>query len=559
MYLHSRFIHGFTEQFDDGPRNIGAAIGENCVFNLQNELDQCGRCETYFHLEKITNSEKLSMNGSENYVQAGLSEHFDLKHPCSVFTDSISDESKCHDSLLNCEKINLNSYPNFKTCVEKSCETNFNTSCELSEPNCCGQLIEEHESFYEATNSYPIQYSYTRYYCEPNECTCADGMPVNSADCEIQGEEKCETCDPGYFRDYDFVCRLNKCDCENGEANVGMSCEKNGVTSCKKFSCDIGYHHDNAENTCVSNECECLGGKGFKNTYCGEHGSEFCKPTSCLEGYFLDINEFDIEFESPGLDELKIKSLSSNMSVSNYAQQNTFETNKLPNFHFSWSNITNPDLKWTEISTVECKKRTCTCENGNAEDGSYKCNVHNKTICSTECHTGYHFNGVTIACDENVCKCQHGTGSRANLCSKQDAFGCQSCDSGYHINDTTKNTVSQSCVLNTCRCEGSALSGTEGIACQINNATSCQPENYVKEFCFQRCLENYSENRTEIIRISLQYLLDCENPESLEKTKNCMEKVQTVCNIRCFHYGQTELKVNNIETRRSLWTDSNGL
>ena len=58
--------------------------------------------------EKITNSEKLSMNGSEKYVQAGLSEHFDLKHPCSVFTDSISDESKCHDSLLNCEKINLN-------------------------------------------------------------------------------------------------------------------------------------------------------------------------------------------------------------------------------------------------------------------------------------------------------------------------------------------------------------------------------------------------------------------------------------------------------------------
>ena len=228
------------------------------------------------------------------------------------------------------------------------------------------------------------------------------------------------------------------------------------------------------------------------------------------------------------------------------------------NLFFSWNNSTDRNLNSTEISSAECRKRACACDNGKAVDGS-SCDVHRKRICAyNECHVGYNFNSSTELCDANICDCDYGEGSEADSCPEYGGSGCENCFRGYH-NETSEDKISQKCVLNTCECDDPALSGTEGTACEKNGEQQCQPEKYVKEFCFQRCLENYSEKKSEFIRISREYLSDCEKLNSLENTKECMIKVQHVCNTRCFHYGQTELKEDDVEIQRNLLIGSNEL
>ena len=216
-------------------------------------MDQCASCQNSYHLKTAEDSKKLLVNGKEIYVQQGLSKHFNQTHPCSVFTSSL-DNSQCHENLVNCDKLNTFSYIDFKTCVAELCQEHLNGSCETQEVSCCDEFIEGHEKFHEITKNYPIQYSYTKYSCEANECTCANGSPVKSTNCIYNAKEKCESCDIGYHR-VNSVCLLNKCECEHGKANIGIRCLNNGMPSCEESSCHIGYHYDETSDTCDSNIC----------------------------------------------------------------------------------------------------------------------------------------------------------------------------------------------------------------------------------------------------------------------------------------------------------------
>ena len=165
----------------NGDGQIGAAHGENCFFNLVGadgiggKLDQCGKCKDLYHLEILKGVSLLVVNGSELYVQEGLSKHFSVKHPCAIFeefyqarslrdhegtTESSSQNSdlpeisfdelnrlriQCHESFSSCglnltifqPEINTTFtptvYPDIKTCLAESCQLIFNNSC----VDCC--------------------------------------------------------------------------------------------------------------------------------------------------------------------------------------------------------------------------------------------------------------------------------------------------------------------------------------------------------------------------------------------------------------------------------------
>ena len=296
--MQPRSINGLTEQFDE-TRSIGAALGKHCVLNLSNDdnnhdddktdkkLDQCARCETAFHLNITENAKQLLLDpsGKEIYVQEGLSMHFSIVNPCSMFTNN-SDKSQCHERFLSCNESNADSHPDFRICIAESCGTHFNASCETSETNCCDRFVETYDKFHEVTQNYPIQYYYTKHSCEANKCKCANGSPVKSSDCFIHAEEKCESCDVGYHVSTGS-CVLNRCECAHGSAVVGTDCLQNGSTSCKNSSCDEGYHSellgDDKGYDCEPNKCTCTFGNAFEHTSCLKHGNVFCVPNSCQD------------------------------------------------------------------------------------------------------------------------------------------------------------------------------------------------------------------------------------------------------------------------------------
>ena len=130
--------------------------------------------------------------------------------------------------------------------------------------------------------------------CNPNVCTCKDGVPVipGTATCNSDGANVCQTCNTGYWLN-GFQCRQKICNCPNGIGSTGVDCPSNGQNHCQ--NCDDYYHESN--NRCYKNVCTCTNGYGYGSSsdrgLCSTHGSHKCH--SCHSGYIKTNNNRCIE------------------------------------------------------------------------------------------------------------------------------------------------------------------------------------------------------------------------------------------------------------------------
>ena len=119
--------------------------------------------------------------------------------------------------------------------------------------------------------------------CEPNECSCDNGIAVAGERCAKDNTEICESCNEGYYMKGD-LCEINTCDCDNGIGAEGINCSEHGLEFCE--SCDVGYRIDPHTDACIANECFCEYGRAADGAECDEHKKHVCG--ECFSGYFLN-------------------------------------------------------------------------------------------------------------------------------------------------------------------------------------------------------------------------------------------------------------------------------
>ena len=74
--------------------------------------------------------------------------------------------------------------------------------------------------------------------CRVISCSCRNGFGVLGTNCPSNGDEKCASCDDGYYLSND-VCNYKHCTCSNGSGASGSDCPSNDYEKCT--SCNSGY------------------------------------------------------------------------------------------------------------------------------------------------------------------------------------------------------------------------------------------------------------------------------------------------------------------------------
>lgn len=75
------------------------------------------------------------------------------------------------------------------------------------------------------------------FTCNPNKCSCLNGIGAEYKSCDHDGMHKCVACDLGFHLTEQGHCRVNECFCSQGFPALGQSCsahdtvEKNGQNS----------------------------------------------------------------------------------------------------------------------------------------------------------------------------------------------------------------------------------------------------------------------------------------------------------------------------------------
>ena len=110
-----------------------------------------------------------------------------------------------------------------------------------------------------------------------------------------------------------------------------------------------------------------------------------------------------------------------------------------------------------------CETNVCSCNNGVGFQGE-DCPSHGQNSCQT-CDSGYYLN-QDGSCALKICSCENGTGATGSDCPNNNDAKCISCDSGY--NDDDNNFT---CQENQCTCANGTP--TSGANCPVNNAASC--------------------------------------------------------------------------------------
>lgn len=148
------------------------------------------------------------------------------------------------------------------SCTENIC------SCQNGQVNFCPATGVVHcdtcDPFYhlESSSSNSSDSEVELSTCVANQCSCANGIPVNNNSCLQHQANQCQICDSNYHLDDNQNCVPNVCQCDNGNAVGFENCESDGNFNCA--TCDP-LHHVVSDSltgisTCESNICTCENG-----------------------------------------------------------------------------------------------------------------------------------------------------------------------------------------------------------------------------------------------------------------------------------------------------------
>ena len=301
---------------------------------------------------------------------------------------------------LSCEEFY---HPDVGSFPSTGCDRNICTCNQgIGTINC---EVHDQEECEECNSGYRLDQ--VNKICVANVCTCADGTPIKTPNCPLDGQNFCGTCIDFYHPEDDGPnlrnCLPNECRCDNGQGVPSEECINHDEIQCIPTSCLPGYHYDDVTRSCETNICTCENGKAPTKADCTTHGLEICIKNACFEGYHFISNR----------------------------------------------------------GKASCRANVCYCNAGVADDGpnrwetNYVDNNNVKHICKENdavqcinCDNFHHLNIASKECVQNTCRCTNGTPSRKGTCPYEYHYDpkifkysdptnhCESCDNSWFLEES---------------------------------------------------------------------------------------------------------------------------
>ena len=419
------------------------------------ECDQSTLTEPGYHLEAYQ-PYRYSGNSSIKFcaVNECRCDYGEPRIACSLHNDyqceNCSPPGRTHnDQTWQCD-VNECTCQNGVAHVANNCEDDDSEDCDY----CIGNYhLETYHDYSSRWANSTFDHYASKTTCEPNVCVCANGEPVDNADCTEHGANECKTCDSctefsaGYHLSgvtknnvTIFNCEINVCHCIVAGQELGSPrefCCQHENYECEAPCYYLGNTHNGYFNssddysfTCDFNDCNCENGSPYGGDDCEDDDSVDCQ--SCNRFYHL---------------------------------------------HFDWMS----NSRWTNTSNhaksgkFNCRPNECYCNYGESvenevceENGNEQCEFCDQCTNTTNGYhlvnatESYHLGTVEI-CVENQCYCSEGTPSE--ICCNHGSEYCADCDS------PGKRPVNGICTPNVCECaNGVAFDGDD---CTVHGATHC--------------------------------------------------------------------------------------
>ena len=298
--------------------------------------------------------------------------------------------------------------------------------------------------------------------CEPNICTCENGIRVDDSKCREHYENQCERCTtPNYHIDKTTqACLPNICTCPGGTVVDNADCETHEAISCVSGSCDTVYYEEIISQVtnfieCHFYECNCPNGFAKPEGSCLGPGTGQC--IAC-DGIYraVDMSSWSdnvTESESPNEALGFTCQLPSCTCEFGEAVEDSECTIQQGNSCKSCIDLYHLELNY-DTGAKECVENSCTCSGG-VPIPNWECETADENICSS-CDSSHNFNETLKICTPKVCKCTGGTPVNDDRCVDETKDTCAFCDNqrnrDTHVDDTG------ACVKNICNCpEGTVL------------------------------------------------------------------------------------------------------
>lgn len=186
---------------------------------------------------------------------------------------------------------------------------------------------------------------------------------------------------------------------------------------------------------------------------------------------------------------------------------------------------------------------TCKCIGGIPE---HNCVSSTEESCQIgSCQTGYYgliFSNNKYLCAINECYCDHGRPKRKELCSEDGLHACDTCTSGYVLDDFNDEDR-KLCIAMICPCyRGTGFSNGECLDDNINRCEKCDVGfqlNYQTESCLPiDCLcQNGTPENTEgtficgISHLNPEICLECDEfyHKTFDSCQYCTKSYQVLC------------------------------
>merc|ERR1712127_793157 len=214
------------------------------------------------------------------------------------------------------------------------------------------------------------------------------------------------------------ACDLDICGCPNGTPLTGSSClTHNHSPYCD--NCNSGYYLQTKECK-IEKNCVCPNGTPKDVQSCSTEGATECTSCDGTSGYILDPNGSETCIE--------------NVCTCTHgvpASGGDCPTNE--DQHKCMSCDAGRYLN--EINQCPREKH-CDCPNGTPKDVQ-TCSATGEHECES-CNTGYHIDNDDH-CEINQCLCINGDPSQGLTCPEHDKFRCDTCNAGFHFNPAGTN------------------------------------------------------------------------------------------------------------------------
>ena len=341
--------------------------------------------------------------------------------------------------------------------VDVTCDTGYHSSTTSSSVQC------------------RIDGSFTSMTCDPNVCSCANGVEANETACTTHGSNICSSCASGYHKRH-MGCAPNICSCTNGVVATGTDCTSHQTNICS--SCSSGFSKYAHIEPYIA-----------ARTLAEEEAFQANQTLRAkIDAKDLLIKTIGLQASSLELAE----NLGDDVDIAMATEAVNFARTEAED-----KEIAAEAAREAETAAIDahiCARNVCSCANGVIATGT-ACTTHDANICSS-CSSEYYKTGDTctgLPCSGGAnghpclnggnatgttgdcgCACQNGfSGDNCNECAEGKGFdggNCVTCERP-EINSVTSHSAP--CAEQTCPNGEGVTSDNELWVPDGNNCQDC--------------------------------------------------------------------------------------